>query len=106
MNEHKVVNRKEWADAREQLLVGEKEHTRLGDELARQRRKLPWVRIEKAYRFETDDGTRTLVELFYGRSQLLARRPRNLDRTRALVRRRLHATDVKRDRSREQTPGV
>jgi predicted dithiol-disulfide oxidoreductase (DUF899 family) len=104
MNEHKVVNRKEWADAREQLLLREKEHTRLGDELARQRRKLPWARIEKEYRFETDDGTRTLVELFDGRSQLLARR--NPDRARALVRPRLHTTDVKRDRSREQTPGV
>jgi predicted dithiol-disulfide oxidoreductase (DUF899 family) len=57
MNEHKVVNRKGWADAREQLLVGEKEHTRLGDELARQPRKLLWVRIEKEYRFETNDGT-------------------------------------------------
>ena len=48
-----------------------KEHTRLGDELARQRRELPWVRVEKDYRLDTDDGTRTLAELFDGRSQLL-----------------------------------
>ena len=53
------------------LLVREKEHTRLGDELARQRRELPWVRVEKDYRLDTDDGPRTLAELFDGRSQLL-----------------------------------
>jgi predicted dithiol-disulfide oxidoreductase (DUF899 family) len=64
MTDHKVVSREEWADAREQLLVREKEHTRLGDELARQRRELPWVAIEKEYRFDADDGTRTLAELF------------------------------------------
>ena len=57
--------------AREVLLEREKEHTRLGDELARQRRELPWVRVEKEYRFDTDEGTRTLAELFDGRSQLL-----------------------------------
>jgi predicted dithiol-disulfide oxidoreductase (DUF899 family) len=71
MTDHEVVGREEWAAAREKLLVGEKEHTRLGDELARQRRELPWVRVEKEYRFDTDDGTRTLAELFDGRSQLL-----------------------------------
>ena len=71
MTDHEVVSREEWAAAREQLLAREKEHTRAGDELARLRRELPWVRIEKEYRFETDDGTRTLVELFDGRSQLL-----------------------------------
>jgi predicted dithiol-disulfide oxidoreductase (DUF899 family) len=71
MTDHKVVSRNEWADAREQLLVREKEHTRLADELARQRRELPWVAIEKEYRFDADDGTRTLAELFDGRSQLL-----------------------------------
>jgi predicted dithiol-disulfide oxidoreductase (DUF899 family) len=71
MNKHEVVSREDWAAAREALLAREKEHTRLGDELARQRRELPWVRVEKEYHFETDDGTRTLAELFDGRSQLL-----------------------------------
>jgi predicted dithiol-disulfide oxidoreductase (DUF899 family) len=71
MSDHKVVSREEWAAAREELLAREKEHTRRGDELARQRRELPWVRVEKEYRFETDDGTQTLAELFDGRSQLL-----------------------------------
>src|SRR5213596_2135661 len=71
MTEHKVVSREEWTAAREELLAREKEHTRLGDELARQRRELPWVRVEKEYRFDTEDGPRTLAELFDGRSQLL-----------------------------------
>jgi len=71
MTEHKVVSREEWAAAREELLAREKEHTRLGDELARERRELPWVRLEKEYRFKTDGGTRTLAELFDDRSQLL-----------------------------------
>jgi predicted dithiol-disulfide oxidoreductase (DUF899 family) len=68
---HEVVSRKEWAAAREQLLAREKKHTRLGDELARRRRELPWVRVEKEYLFDSDDGTRTLAELFDGRRQLL-----------------------------------
>jgi predicted dithiol-disulfide oxidoreductase (DUF899 family) len=67
----KIGTREEWLAAREQLLVREKEHTRLGDELARQRRELPWVRVEKEYRFDTDDGEKALGELFGGRSQLL-----------------------------------
>jgi predicted dithiol-disulfide oxidoreductase (DUF899 family) len=71
MTDHKVAGRAEWQAAREELLQREKEHTRMGDELARQRRELPWVAIEKQYRFDTDDGTRTLAELFDGRSQLL-----------------------------------
>jgi predicted dithiol-disulfide oxidoreductase (DUF899 family) len=71
MNNHEVVSREEWAAARDELLAREKEHTRLGDELALQRRELPWVRVEKEYLFDTDDGTRTLAELFDGRSQLL-----------------------------------
>ena len=71
MTSHKIGTREQWAAAREQLLAREKEHTRLGDELARQRRELPWVRVNKEYRFDTDDGTRTLAELFDGRSQLL-----------------------------------
>jgi predicted dithiol-disulfide oxidoreductase (DUF899 family) len=70
MADHRIGTREEWAAAREELLAREKEHTRLGDELARKRRELPWVRVEKDYRFDTDDGTRTLGELFDGRSQL------------------------------------
>jgi predicted dithiol-disulfide oxidoreductase (DUF899 family) len=71
VTDHKVVGREEWQAARDELLQREKEHTRMADELARQRRELPWVAIEKEYRFDADDGTRTLAELFDGRSQLL-----------------------------------
>jgi predicted dithiol-disulfide oxidoreductase (DUF899 family) len=71
MTDHKIGTREEWLAARERLLVREKEHTRLGDELARQRRELPWVRVEKEYCFDTDDGEKSLAELFGGRSQLL-----------------------------------
>ena len=67
----RIGTRAEWAAAREALLAREKEHTRLGDELARQRRELPWVRVEKEYCLDTDDGPRALAELFDGRSQLL-----------------------------------
>src|SRR5262245_1802087 len=68
---HQVGTREEWQAAREALLAREKEHTRLGDELARARRELPWVRLEKEYRFQTADGERSLLELFDGKSQLL-----------------------------------
>jgi predicted dithiol-disulfide oxidoreductase (DUF899 family) len=71
MTDHKVVGRQEWQAARDELLQREKAHTRMGDELARQRRELPWVAIDKQYRFDTDHGPRTLAELFDGRSQLL-----------------------------------
>jgi predicted dithiol-disulfide oxidoreductase (DUF899 family) len=71
MTRHRIGTREDWLAAREQLLVREKEHTRLGDELARARRELPWVQVEKEYRFDTDDGEKELVELFDGRSQLL-----------------------------------
>ena len=71
MTDHQVVSREEWTARREDLLAREKEHTRIGDELARQRRELPWVRVEKEYRFDTDDGSRALADLFEGRSQLL-----------------------------------
>jgi predicted dithiol-disulfide oxidoreductase (DUF899 family) len=71
MTQHKIASREEWLAARKELLEHEKELTRRSDELARQRVKLPWVRIEKRYTFETDEGTRTLPELFDGRSQLL-----------------------------------
>jgi predicted dithiol-disulfide oxidoreductase (DUF899 family) len=71
MTEHRVGTREEWLRAREELLVKEKELTRRSDELARERRELPWYPIEKEYRFETEGGTKTLAELFDGRSQLL-----------------------------------
>jgi predicted dithiol-disulfide oxidoreductase (DUF899 family) len=71
MTEHRIGTQEEWQAAREELLAKEKEHTRRGDELAHQRRELPWVRVEKEYRFDADDGTRTLAELFDSRSQLL-----------------------------------
>jgi predicted dithiol-disulfide oxidoreductase (DUF899 family) len=71
MTDHKVVGRKEWQAARDELLQHEKAYTRMGDELAHQRRELPWVEVDKDYRFDTDDGSRTLAELFDGRSQLL-----------------------------------
>jgi predicted dithiol-disulfide oxidoreductase (DUF899 family) len=71
MTDHQVVSREEWTARREDLLAREKEHTRIGDELTRQRRELPWVRVEKEYRFDTDDGSRALADLFEGRSQLL-----------------------------------
>ena len=71
MPEHEIATREEWLAVREQLLVREKEHTRLGDELARQRRELPWVPVDTEYRFDTEDGERTLAQLFDGRSQLL-----------------------------------
>jgi predicted dithiol-disulfide oxidoreductase (DUF899 family) len=69
--DHRIGTREEWEAAREELLVREKEHTRLGDELARQRRELPWVPVEKEYRLDTAEGPRTLTELFDGRSQLV-----------------------------------
>jgi predicted dithiol-disulfide oxidoreductase (DUF899 family) len=72
MADHRIGTREEWLSAREDLLKREKEHTRLGDEIARVRRDLPWVRVEKDYRFDTDEGERSLAELFDGRSQLLA----------------------------------
>jgi predicted dithiol-disulfide oxidoreductase (DUF899 family) len=71
MTEHRVASREEWLAAREKLLENEKEHTRQGDELARQRRELPWVHIDKDYLFDTEDGEARLSDLFCGRSQLL-----------------------------------
>jgi predicted dithiol-disulfide oxidoreductase (DUF899 family) len=71
MTRRRIGTREEWVAAREQLLVREKEHTKLGDELAQQRRELPWVRVGKDYRFDTDDGRKALAELFGDRSQLL-----------------------------------
>jgi predicted dithiol-disulfide oxidoreductase (DUF899 family) len=71
MTDHKTGTREEWLAARLELLEAEKKLTRRSDELVRQRQQLPWVRIEKDYRFETDDGTASLAGLFGGRSQLL-----------------------------------
>jgi hypothetical protein len=59
MTEHRIGTREEWQEVREELLLREKEHTRMGDELARQRRELPWVPVTKEYRFESDNGVRS-----------------------------------------------
>src|SRR6478672_1734191 len=71
MTDHKIGTREEWLAARLELLEAEKALTQRGDELAQLRQELPWVRIDKEYRFETDDGTASLADLFGGRSQLL-----------------------------------
>jgi len=71
MTKHMTGTREEWLAARLELLEAEKELTRRGDEVARRRQELPWVRIDKEYRFETDDGSASLADLFRGRSQLL-----------------------------------
>src|SRR5579862_2833932 len=71
MTKHKTATRQEWLAARLNLLNQEKELTRRSDEVARQRQELPWVRIDKEYRFQTDEGNAALADLFKGRSQLL-----------------------------------
>ncbi len=71
MTTHKTATREEWLAARLKLLEAEKELTRRGDDVARQRQELPWVPLEKEYRFETEDGSASLADLFRGRSQLL-----------------------------------
>jgi len=71
MTDHKIGTREEWLAARLELLNAEKELTRHSDELARRRQELPWVRADKEYRFETDEGNASLADLFRGRSQLL-----------------------------------
>jgi predicted dithiol-disulfide oxidoreductase (DUF899 family) len=71
MTQHATGTREEWLVARLELLEAEKELTRRSDELARQRQQLPWVRIDKDYRFETDEGSASQADLFRGRSQLL-----------------------------------
>ncbi|MDB5322271.1 MAG: hypothetical protein JWN40_3902 [Phycisphaerales bacterium] len=70
-NHPKAVSRAEWLAARLELLKAEKELTRRSDELARRRQELPWVRLDKEYRFDTDQGSASLADLFQGRSQLL-----------------------------------
>src|SRR5436309_8018349 len=71
MTQHRIGTQEEWQAARDELLAKEKELTRRNDELARERRELPWVRVEKEYSFETEQGTKTLADLFDGRSQLV-----------------------------------
>jgi predicted dithiol-disulfide oxidoreductase (DUF899 family) len=71
MTTHPTATREEWLAARLALLEAEKAHTREGDALARRRQELPWVRIDKDYRFDTDEGVASLADLFAGRSQLL-----------------------------------
>ena len=71
MTIHMTGTREEWLAARFELLEAEKELTRRGDELVRRRQALPWVRVDKDYRFETDEGSVSLADLFAGRSQLL-----------------------------------
>ena len=71
MTGHRIGTQEEWQAERQALLQEEKELTRRGDELARKRRELPWVPVDKDYRFETGGGTKSLADLFDGRSQLL-----------------------------------
>jgi predicted dithiol-disulfide oxidoreductase (DUF899 family) len=71
MTDHEVVSREDWLVARKRLLAKEKDFTRARDQLSRERRELPWVRIDKPYRFAGPDGMETLSDLFAGRSQLL-----------------------------------
>jgi predicted dithiol-disulfide oxidoreductase (DUF899 family) len=71
MTQHTIGTRKEWLASRLELLEAEKELTRRSDEVAQRRHALPWVRVDKAYRFETDAGAAALTDLFQGRSQLL-----------------------------------
>src|SRR5687767_8030935 len=71
MTDPKIGTREEWLAARLELLEAEKELTRRSDELARRRQVLPWVRVDKEYQFETDEGSASLADLFRGRSQLL-----------------------------------
>jgi predicted dithiol-disulfide oxidoreductase (DUF899 family) len=72
MPEQKIGTREEWQAARDELAKLEAEHAQLGERVTEQRRRLPWVEVEKEYEFDTEDGKKTLAELFDGRSQLLA----------------------------------
>jgi predicted dithiol-disulfide oxidoreductase (DUF899 family) len=71
MSEHQIVTHQQWLEARRRFLAKEKEFTRLRDQLARERRELPWERVEKEYAFEGENGRETLADLFAGRSQLI-----------------------------------
>src|SRR3954449_9359808 len=72
MHEHEIGTREEWQAARDELAKLEAEHAKLDQKVTEQRRRLPWVRVEKEYEFDTEAGKQTLAELFDGRSQLLA----------------------------------
>src|SRR5437899_4533535 len=72
MPEHKIGTREEWQAARDELAKLEAEQAERNEEIKQKRRELPWVAVEKEYEFETEEGTKTLAELFDGRSQLLA----------------------------------
>src|SRR6058998_3912427 len=72
MHEHRIGTREEWQVARDELAKLEAEQAKRNEEITRTRRDLPWVRVEKEYEFDTEDGKKTLAELFDGRSQLLA----------------------------------
>ena len=69
--QRRIGTKQEWLDASRALLVEEKAHMRAGDEIARKRRELPWVKVDKTYAFDTPQGRKTLAELFDGRSQLI-----------------------------------
>ncbi|WP_039699807.1 DUF899 family protein, partial [Pseudomonas aeruginosa] len=71
LQDHPVSNREQWLDARRRLLAREKQLTRLRDQVAAERRELPWVRVDKDYRFQGERGERSLAELFGGNSQLI-----------------------------------
>jgi len=71
MNNQNIVSQKEWLNARKELLVKEKEFTRLRDKLSEERRQLPWVKVEKNYEFESENGKESLSDLFEGKSQLI-----------------------------------
>lgn len=71
MEDHRIVTRSEWIEARKQLLLREKDFTLQRDELSRQRRELPWVRVDKEHVFQGPEGEETLADLFEGRSQLI-----------------------------------
>src|SRR5438876_1605875 len=71
MSTHRIVTREQWRAERLDLLEAEKDLTHRSDELARRRQELPWVKIDKDYRFDTDEGSASLADLFKGRSQLL-----------------------------------
>src|SRR5438874_12037771 len=72
MTEHKIASREEWQAARNELAKLEAEQAERNEEIKKKRLELPWVPVEKEYEFDTEDGKRTLAELFDGRSQLLA----------------------------------
>ena len=76
MTRHNTGTRAEWLAARLELLEAEKDFTRRSDELARRRQEMPWVRIDKTYRFDTDEGSASLADLFGGRSQRAIRSAR------------------------------